>query len=152
MAETASSWTASEALQLLLCPSRFVCVLAVFKQLKLLLVRRIFPNSAKITMRLIWIERVAEACAKSCIASSSLLGGFGPGVGRDWEGMSGFSLNCTSLVTTESTERTLPSTLRFSEISVWITDPLSHEQRSRCGSQKVLKAVPAGYGRTTLGM
>ena len=31
------SWTASEALQLLLCPSRFVCVLAVFKQLKLLL-------------------------------------------------------------------------------------------------------------------
>ena len=76
-------WTASEALQLLLCPSRFACVLAVFKQLKLLLVRRIF---SQLWMRLIWIERLAEACAKSCITSSSLLGGFGPGVGRNREG------------------------------------------------------------------
>ena len=120
-------------------------------QFNLVLVCQNLSHCAKITMRLIWIERLAQACAKSCIASSSLLGGFGPGVGRDWEGMTGFSLNCTSLVTPESTERTLPSTLRFSKNSVWITDPLSHEQRSRCGSQKVLKAVPAGYGRTVIG-
>ena len=33
-----------------------------------------------------WIERLAQACAKSCIATSSFRGGFGPGGGRSREG------------------------------------------------------------------
>ena len=82
-------------------------------------------------------ERLAQACAKSCITSSSLLGGFGPGEGRNregyryllfgWFGCAGIHFRCAGVF------EFFPS------------------QRSRCGYQKVLKVVPVGYGRTVIG-
>ena len=81
---------ASEAWQLLLCPSRFVCVLAVFNQFNLFLVRKIFPTVPKFRCVCFGLN----GWRRPALSRASLVLPFLVALAQVWEGIGKATATC----------------------------------------------------------